>query len=80
MCLAVPAKLVSLRGSTATADLHGNRVEISTLLTPNVVEGDWVLLHAGFAIQRLDEKEAQETFAVVNDLREAIGDIPGGVL
>ena len=70
MCLAVPARLVTCHGSNATADLHGNRVQISTVLVPNCREGDWVLLHAGFAIQTLDEKEAQETWAVVNDLRE----------
>jgi hydrogenase expression/formation protein HypC len=71
MCLAVPAKLIECRGTSATADLHGNRVQISTLLLPNCKQGDWVLLHAGFAIQSLDEREAQETWAVVNDLRNA---------
>ena len=71
MCLAVPARLVECRGTTATADLHGNRVEISTLLVPQCKQGDWVLLHAGFAIQTLDDREAQETFAVINDLRAA---------
>jgi hydrogenase expression/formation protein HypC len=70
MCLAVPARLVKCRGSNALADLHGNRVEISTVLVPEVKEGDWVLLHAGFAIQTLDEQEAQESWAVVNDLRK----------
>ncbi len=73
MCLAVPARLVSCRGTSATADLHGNRVEISTLLVPSCKQGDWVLLHAGFAIQMLDEREAQDTWAVVKDLRAAGG-------
>jgi hydrogenase expression/formation protein HypC len=58
------------RGSNALADLHGNRVEISTVLVPQVKEGDWVLLHAGFAIQTLNEQEAEESWAVVNDLRK----------
>ena len=71
MCLAVPARLVACSGTSATADLHGNRVEISTLLVPQCKQGDWVLLHAGFAIQTLDDREAQETFAVINDLRAA---------
>ena len=69
MCLAVPARLVSCRGSNALADLHGNRVEISTLLVPHCKEGDWVLLHAGFAIQTLNEREAEDTWAVIKDLR-----------
>jgi hydrogenase expression/formation protein HypC len=60
---------VACRGSNATADLHGNRVEISTVLVPGCKQGDWVLLHAGFAIQTLDEREAQEAWAVVKDLR-----------
>ena len=46
-------------------------MQISTLLLPDCKQGDWVLLHAGFAIQALDEREAQETWAVVNDLRNA---------
>ena len=70
MCLAVPSKLVKCNGSKAIADLHGNRVEISTLLVPQCKEGDWVLLHAGFAIATLDEREAQETWAVIEDLRK----------
>jgi hydrogenase expression/formation protein HypC len=74
MCLAVPARLVECSGTTATADLHGNRVEISTLLVPECKLGDWVLLHAGFAIQRLDEAEAAATWAVVKDLRVVGGE------
>ena len=73
MCLAVPARLIACRGASATADLHGNRVQISTMLVPQCKQGDWVLLHAGFAIQKLDEREAQETWAVVNDLRPSGG-------
>ena len=68
MCLAVPAKIVRLEGSAATVDLHGNRVEISTLLTPEVRLGDWVLVHAGFSIQQLDEAAAAETFAILADV------------
>jgi hydrogenase expression/formation protein HypC len=68
MCLAVPAKIVQLEGSAATVDLHGNRVEISTLLTPEVKLGDWVLVHAGFSIQHLDEAAAAETFAILEDV------------
>jgi hydrogenase expression/formation protein HypC len=73
MCLAVPAKLVELRESRAVADLHGNRVEISTALLPDAVVGDWVLLHAGFAIQKLDGDDVQETWALLSDLRTAMG-------
>jgi len=71
MCLAVPAQLVSTDGSEAVADLHGNRVKINTLLVGEVKIGDWVLIHAGFAIQKLDYAEAQETWAVLEDLAKA---------
>ena len=71
MCLAVPAKLVSRSETSAVADLHGNRVQISTVLVPDAIPGDWVLIHAGFAIQRLSDDDAQKTWDVLNDLRGA---------
>ncbi len=71
MCLAVPAQLVSQDGDEAVADLHGNRVKVNTLLVGEVKIGDWVLIHAGFAIQKLDYKEAQETWAILKDVEKA---------
>jgi len=71
MCLAVPARIVALEDSTATVDLHGNRISISTLLTPEAALGDWVLIHAGFAIQTLDPETATETFAILRDVATA---------
>ena len=68
MCLAVPAKLVSRSADTGVADLHGSRVEVSTLLLPDVIPGDWVLVHAGFAIQRLSADDARQTWELLNDL------------
>ncbi|MCC7204687.1 MAG: HypC/HybG/HupF family hydrogenase formation chaperone [Phycisphaeraceae bacterium] len=63
----MPAQLVSCHGEEAVADMHGNRVRVSTLMTPDVGPGDWVLVHAGFAIQRLDAEQARATFAVIRD-------------
>ena len=62
MCLAVPGKVIAQHNDEATVDLHGNRLKISTALTPDVRVGDWVLVHAGFAITQLDEQEARETW------------------
>jgi hydrogenase expression/formation protein HypC len=76
MCLAVPAQLVRCDSSTAVADLHGNRVHVSTALIPDARIGDWVLLHAGFAIQKLDGDDVKETWAVLEDLRSAEKDAP----
>ncbi len=69
MCLAVPAKVVEAKHGQATVDMHGNRVVVSTSLVPGVTAGDWVLLHAGFALQRLEPEEAKATWSVLADLR-----------
>ena len=71
MCLAVPAQLVKCDQSQAVADLHGNRVQVSTALIPDARQGDWVLVHAGFAIQKLDGDDVRESWAVLEDLRAA---------
>lgn len=69
MCLAVPARVIERRaGDAAWVDLHGNRIEVSTLLTPAVDVGDWVLIHAGFAIQQLDADEAAATWSILEEL------------
>ena len=68
MCLAVPARLIRCKEGEALADLHGNQIEISTALLPEAGIGDWVLIHAGFAIKKLDQNELQETWAVLEDL------------
>ena len=79
MCLAVPAKLIEVDGDEGLADLHGNRVRVTTVLVPEVAVGDWILMHAGFAIQRLDAEAAQRTWAVLNDLAEAAASETEGV-
>ncbi len=63
MCLAVPAKIVELRESEAVVDLQGNRIAVSTALTPEAKVGDWVLLHAGFSLTVLPEDEARQTWS-----------------
>ena len=74
MCLAVPAKLIRLNGDNGTVDLHGNELPVNTQLTPGVQVGQWLLVHAGFAIERIDEREARRTFATIRDLEQACGD------
>jgi len=68
MCLAVPAQVVETEGDEAVVDLHGNRVRVCTVLAPEAGLGDWVLVHAGFAIQRLDPEAAEATWAILDDL------------
>ena len=77
MCLAVPGKIISIQqkdGASdrlATIDLQGNRLEASLVLTPEASEGDWVLVHAGFAIQTLDEEEARQTWEYLQAVLDA---------
>ena len=70
MCLAVPMKLLKIDGDTGSAELGGIVKEISLSLIEDVKVGDYVLNHAGFAIQKLDEKEALETISLLNELGE----------
>jgi len=72
MCLSIPAKIVQIENNTAKAEVGGLLREISIDLCPEVVVGEYVLIHAGFAIQRVDEKEAGETLELLKQLAEAI--------
>src|SRR5512136_112409 len=71
MCLAVPGKVLECTGDEAVVDLQGNTLRVSRVLTPDAAPGDWVLIHAGFTITRLDEAEARETW---DYLRQTLGD------
>ncbi len=78
MCLAVPGRIIECHADEALVDFQGNRLRISTLLTPEAAIGDWVLVHAGFAISTIDEKDALETWdylrVIGNDPLHANGD------
>ena len=76
MCLAVPALVIEHGENEAVADLHGNRTRVSTLLVPDVAIGDRVLVHAGFAIQRIDAEAAARTWSVLADLQSKTGGEP----
>lgn len=70
MCLAIPGQIVDVRDSTATIDMVGVRRDISLSLTPSAQVGDWVLVHAGFAIEVIDAEQAEETIQIVRELDE----------
>lgn len=68
MCLAVPMQIVSIEGDTMVAEIDGVRREASLMmLNEKVGVGDFVLIHAGFAISRLDEEEALETLDLMRE-------------
>ena len=79
MCLAVPGRIVSIRDDAAEVDFQGNRRSVSLLLTPETGPGDWVLVHAGFAISQLDEGDARRTWHYLEEaeLRAGIRDDRG---
>ncbi|MFP4381324.1 MAG: HypC/HybG/HupF family hydrogenase formation chaperone [Candidatus Sumerlaeia bacterium] len=83
MCLAVPGKIEAIKkaeadnvmGNIGVVDFQGNKVEVSLQLAPDAVEGDWVLVHAGFALEQLDEAEARELWDYLQTA-EVVDEIP----
>jgi hydrogenase expression/formation protein HypC len=71
MCLAIPSKIIRIVDQTATIDVGGAQRQASLLLLEDVKEGDYVIVHAGFAITKIDETAALET---IDLFRDVIGD------
>ncbi|MGE5699535.1 MAG: HypC/HybG/HupF family hydrogenase formation chaperone [Deltaproteobacteria bacterium] len=71
MCLGVPARVVEVTGSSATVEVGRARREVSIMLLDGVSPGDWVILHAGFAIERLSAEEAERTLALFREISDA---------
>jgi hydrogenase expression/formation protein HypC len=72
MCLAVPAKITRLEDSgQGTVDHMGSEVKANFSLVPKARLGDWVIVHAGFAISVMDENEARETLQLFKELADA---------
>ena len=69
MCLAVPARIEDITGdATAIVNLGGVRKEISLALVEHVTVGDYVIVHVGFALQKLDPEEAAQTLALFAEI------------
>jgi len=69
MCLAVPAEVVEVHdGEMATVDADGARAKVSVQLIDDVSVGDFVLVHAGFAIEKVDQEEAERTMELIREL------------
>ena len=71
MCLSIPARIVSLDGGQAVVDVAGNRREADVSLVEDARVGDYVLVHAGFAIGKYDEEDALRTLALWREMGEA---------
>ncbi|HZW37010.1 MAG: HypC/HybG/HupF family hydrogenase formation chaperone [Deltaproteobacteria bacterium] len=71
MCLGVPARVIEVKESSATVEVGGARREISVMLLDRVAAGDWVILHAGFAIEKLSPEEAEKTLELFREITDA---------
>lgn len=60
MCLASPGKIISISGNSAIVDFDNVKKEINISLTPKVKKHDYVIVHTGFAIQKMGKQEAKE--------------------
>ena len=68
MCLAIPGKILEIKEMTARVDFAGATMPVSLLALEGARVGDYVLVHAGFAIERLDEDEAQRTLELFSEV------------
>lgn len=70
MCLAVPMKVISKNDTSGVAEMSGVKREINFMMLPEAKIGDYVIVHAGFAIQRLNEAEAHKTLELFKEIAE----------
>jgi hydrogenase expression/formation protein HypC len=83
MCLAIPSKITKVENNMAVIDVDGVRRECSLLLVDDAQVGDYVIVHAGFAISKIDEAAALETLALLKEAAALVeaqgggGDDPG---
>ena len=70
MCLSIPAKVISIDGEMAKVSMGGAEYNASLQMIEDVKIGDYILLHTGFAIQKIDEEEAKEIFKLFDELAE----------
>ena len=70
MCLAIPGKIVSIDGNTAVVDFDGIKQEVIIALVLNPEVGKYVIIHAGYAIEQMDEKDAMEAIEQWKEIAE----------
>jgi hydrogenase expression/formation protein HypC len=70
MCLAIPAKVITVDGPSALVSIEDVEYRASLLLLDDVHPGDFVMLHAGFAIEKVDAMEAEETLRLLNEIAD----------
>ncbi len=78
MCLAIPSRIVKIEDQMAVIDVDGVTREASLLLLEDALVGDYVIVHAGFALHKIDEETARESLALLRDVADRLdaGDPP----
>ena len=79
MCLAIPSKITHIENDMATIDVDGVKRSASLMLLADAAVGDYVIVHAGFAIQKIDEASALETIRLLKDAARYIDDLESGM-
>jgi hydrogenase expression/formation protein HypC len=74
MCLAIPSKIVKIENNMATIDVDGVKREASLLLVENPEVGEYVIVHAGFAISKINEEDALESLKLLKEAASLIFD------
>ncbi|MFA4842495.1 MAG: HypC/HybG/HupF family hydrogenase formation chaperone [Candidatus Omnitrophota bacterium] len=69
MCLAIPLKIKKIEGDFAEVEAGSFRRKVNIQMLPNTKVGDFVLVHAGFAIQKIDTHKAEETLRMIDEVR-----------
>ncbi len=77
MCLSVPARIVRIDGELADVSIGGATFKAGLQMVENARVGDYILLHAGFAIQKISEEEAMVTIRLIKELDDVEGKRPG---
>lgn len=72
MCLAVPLKITEINGKVAVGEAGGLSQKVRVDFIPNLKMGDYVMVHAGFAIQKMTEEEAKENLACIQEAIDAV--------
>jgi hydrogenase expression/formation protein HypC len=74
MCLAIPSRITAINDNMGVIDVVGVQREVSLLLVENPQVGDWVIVHAGFAIQIIDEATAQESLRYLREAAQLLAE------
>lgn len=70
MCYAIPAKILEINEDTAQVDYGGVKKKVNICLLEKIKVGDYILIHAGFAIEKLEKQSAEETLKIIREMME----------